>query len=58
MATRPSPAKRKFLSVRREFQGRPDQVKRILLDTCTDLGRDRYHQGHGMPNLMQMLLAV
>ena len=47
-----------FLSVRREFQGRPDQVKRILLDTCTDLGRDRYHQGHGMPNLMQMLLAV
>jgi hypothetical protein len=33
-------------------------VKRILLDTCTDLGRDRYHQGHGMPNLMQMLLAV
>jgi hypothetical protein len=23
-----------------------------------DLGRDRYHQGHGMPNLMQMLLAV
>jgi len=47
-----------FLSVRREFQGRPDQVKRILVDTCTDLGRDRYHQGHGMPNLMQMLLAV
>jgi hypothetical protein len=47
-----------FLSVRREFQGRPDHVKRILLDTCTDLGRDRYHQGHGMPNLMQMLLAV
>jgi subtilisin family serine protease len=47
-----------FLSVRREFQGRPDQVKRILIDTCTDLGRDRYHQGHGMPNLMQMLLAV
>lgn len=47
-----------FLSVRREFRGRPDEVKRILLDTCTDLGRDRYHQGRGMPNLMQMLLAV
>lgn len=47
-----------FLSARREFRGRPDEVKRVLLETCTDLGRDRYHQGRGMPNLMQMLLAV
>ena len=47
-----------FLSVRREFRGRPDEVKRILLDCCIDLGRDRYHQGRGMPNLMQMLLRV
>ena len=44
-----------FLSVRREFIGRPDDVKRILLDNCNDLGRDRYHQGAGMPNLMKML---
>lgn len=47
-----------FLSVRREFRGRPDEVKRVLLDTCIDLGRDRYHQGRGLPNLMQMLLSV
>lgn len=47
-----------FLSVRREFRGRPDEVKRILLDCCIDLGRDRYHQGRGLPNLMQMLLSV
>ena len=47
-----------FLSVRREFRGRPDEVKKVLLSTCTDLGRDRYHQGSGLPNLMQMLLAV
>jgi subtilisin family serine protease len=47
-----------FLSVRREFRGRPDEVKRVLLETSTDLARDRYHQGRGMPNLMQMLLAV
>ena len=47
-----------FLSVRREFRGRPDEVKKILLDSCIDLGRDRYHQGRGLPNLMQMLLAV
>jgi pimeloyl-ACP methyl ester carboxylesterase len=47
-----------FLSVRREFRGRPDEVKRLLLETCVDLGRDRYHQGKGLPNLMQMLLKV
>jgi hypothetical protein len=45
-----------FLSVRREFLGRPDEVKQILLDNCNDLGRDRYHQGAGMPNLMKMLM--
>ena len=47
-----------FLSVRREFRGRPDEVKEILLKTCTDLRRDRYHQGHGVPNLMRMLLEA
>ncbi len=47
-----------FLSVRREFRGRPDEVKKILLDACTDIGRDRYHQGRGIPNLMKMLLSV
>ncbi len=47
-----------FLSVRREFIGRPDEVKKILLDACTDIGRDRYHQGRGIPNLMKMLLSV
>jgi hypothetical protein len=47
-----------FLSVRREFRGRPDEVKALLLRTCIDLGRDRYHQGHGMPNLMRMLLEA
>jgi subtilisin family serine protease len=47
-----------FLSVRREFIGRPDEVKDILLRTCTDLKRDRYHQGHGVPNLMRMLLET
>jgi pimeloyl-ACP methyl ester carboxylesterase len=47
-----------FLSVRREFRGRPDEVKQILLKACSDLNRDRYHQGRGLPNLMQMLLNV
>lgn len=47
-----------FLSVRREFRGRPDEVKEILLRTCTDIRRDRHHQGHGIPNLMRMLLEA
>jgi subtilisin family serine protease len=46
-----------FLSRRREFLNYPDHVKAILLDNCTDLGRDCYIQGRGMPNLMKMLTA-
>jgi subtilisin family serine protease len=45
-----------FLSVRREFIGYPDRVKEILLENCTDLKRDRYQQGAGLPNLAKMLL--
>jgi subtilisin family serine protease len=45
-----------FLSVRREFIGHPERVKSILLENCTDLDRDRYHQGAGLPNLAKMLL--
>ncbi|HUU33377.1 MAG TPA: S8 family peptidase [Vicinamibacterales bacterium] len=47
-----------FLSLRREFIGQPDKVKRILLDNCTDLGRDRAMQGAGMPNLVKMLVQT
>jgi len=45
-----------FLSVRKEFIGYPDKVKDILMHACTDLKRDRMHQGAGMPNLVKMLL--
>ncbi|PPU78836.1 serine peptidase [Xanthomonas cucurbitae] len=47
-----------FLSARREFIGFPDRVKQLLLDTSTDLQRDRYVQGRGVPNLMRMLGAT
>ena len=47
-----------FLSVRREFIGNPDRVKELLMAQCTDLGRDRYHQGAGLPNLVKMLMAT
>lgn len=45
-----------FLSARPEFIGYPDRVKAVLLAYCTDLERDRYHQGAGLPNLAKMLL--
>ena len=44
-----------FLSVRREFIGYPDRLKTILMENCTDLGRDPYMQGAGLPNLVKML---
>ena len=47
-----------FLSVRREFIGETERVKAHLLANCTDLGRDRPHQGAGVPNLVKMLLNV
>jgi hypothetical protein len=47
-----------FLSLRREFIGQPNKVKRILLENCTDLGRDRTMQGAGMPNLVKMLVQT
>lgn len=47
-----------FLSQRREFIGYPERVKKILLENCTDLGRDPYAQGAGLPNLVRMLAAT
>ncbi|MDX6750674.1 S8 family peptidase [Geminicoccaceae bacterium 1502E] len=44
-----------FLSMRREFVGYPEQVKKILLESCLDLGRDPYMQGAGLPSLVRML---
>jgi subtilisin family serine protease len=47
-----------FLSVRREFIGRPEVVKETLLGTATDLKRERYFQGRGLVDLMRALQAV
>lgn len=47
-----------FLSVRREFVGRPEAVKEIFLTTATDLKRDRYFQGHGLVDLMRAIQSI
>jgi subtilisin family serine protease len=44
-----------FLSVRREFRGRPLAVKQIFLSAATDLHREPYFQGRGLLNLFQAL---
>ena len=47
-----------FLSIRREFIGRPEDVKRIFLESATSLGREKYFQGHGLVDLMRAIQSV
>jgi subtilisin family serine protease len=47
-----------FLSIRREFIQRPEDVKRMFLDTATTLGRERYFEGHGLVDLMRAIQSV
>lgn len=47
-----------FLSVRREYIGRPEKVKEIFISTATDLKRDRYFQGSGLVDLMRAIQSV
>jgi serine protease AprX len=47
-----------FLSVKREFIGRPERVKEVLMATATDLGRDRTFQGAGLVDLMRAIQHV
>jgi serine protease AprX len=47
-----------FLSVRREFVGNPDAVKKIFMSTATDLKRAVYFQGKGLVDLMRAIQSV
>jgi serine protease AprX len=47
-----------FLSVRREFIGKPETVKEIFLGTATDLKRSVYFQGKGLVDLMRAIQSV
>jgi len=47
-----------FLSVHKEFVGRPDDVKRILMESAGDLGRERTFQGAGLIDAMRAIQSV
>lgn len=42
----------------RELAGRPARVKQILCETATDLGRERYFQGHGLVDVLRALQSI
>jgi serine protease AprX len=47
-----------FLSIRQEFIGQPEEVKRIFTSTATDLGRVRDFQGFGLVDVMRAIQSV
>jgi len=47
-----------FLSIRREFIGKPLDVKRIFLTTASPLGRERYFEGHGLIDLIRAIQSI
>jgi subtilisin family serine protease len=47
-----------FLSIHREFIGRPERVKELFLANATSLGRDANFEGHGLVDLMRTIQAV
>jgi serine protease AprX len=47
-----------FLSIRREYVGRHEDVKRLFLSTATDLSRNPYFQGRGLIDLMRAIQSV
>jgi serine protease AprX len=47
-----------LLSIRREFIGRPDEIKRVFCESATSLGRERYFEGHGLVDLMRAIQSI
>jgi subtilisin family serine protease len=47
-----------FLSIRKEFMGKPQEIKDIFLKTATSLGRERYFEGYGLVDLMRAIQSV
>ena len=47
-----------FLSIRREFIGNPERLKRIFMETATPLGRTQAFEGRGLVDLMRAIGSV
>jgi serine protease AprX len=47
-----------LLSIRREFIGRPEEVKKLLMENATDLGRENAFQGRGLVDMMRSIQAI
>lgn len=47
-----------FLSVRSEFTGQPERIKRLFMENATNLGRRPEFQGAGLIDLMRTLQAI
>lgn len=47
-----------FLSVKREFIGRPEEVKQFAMQSAVNLRRDQRLQGAGLIDLMKMIQSV
>jgi subtilisin family serine protease len=42
----------------RELIGNPMRIKQILCDSATDLGRERYFQGHGLVDILRAMQSL
>ena len=47
-----------FLSVQRELIGKPEDIKRIFVESATSLGRDPAFEGSGLVDLLRALQSV
>jgi subtilisin family serine protease len=47
-----------LLSRHKELIGDPERVKQILLDSATDLGREKYFQGHGLVDVLRAMQSI
>jgi serine protease AprX len=47
-----------ILSVRTEFIGRPEEIKKLLVENATSLGRDAAFQGRGLVDMMRAIQAI
>jgi subtilisin family serine protease len=47
-----------FLSVRQEFIGKTVELKEMIMNSATDLGRDRSAQGAGLVDLMRLIQSI